>query len=487
MKRCSLLALAALLFTLPAAVAKSVSELTPAERAKLEKIVAVRPSPRQVAWQALEMEGFIHFSLNTYTNREWGTGKESPELFNPTDLDCLQWVRAMKSAGINLILFTTKHHDGFCLWPTKTTRHSVASSPWKGGKGDVVREFVDACRAEGVKVGFYLSPWDRNAACYGTPAYNDFFVAQLTELLENYGPVEAIWFDGACGEGPNGKKQVYDWPRYYATVRAHNPNCVISISGPDVRWVGNEAGYARESEWSVVPALKLDNDAVREQFKDFHYEGNDLTELAKRLATVPVQDRTERDLGALEHMLAAENWAWYPSETDFSIRPGWFYHASQDGQVKGLDALMERYFCSVGRNSVMLLNVPPAPNGRFHDNDVASLKAFGDAVRATFAENLLGTVRPGQLEATPPKPITFDVLMAREDITRGQRVERFRFEAKVPGKEGWQTIASATTIGSKRLLRLKEPLTATAVRLVIDETRAEPHILSIGAYKFKAK
>lgn len=487
MKRCSLLALAALLFAVQTAVAKTVAELTPAERAKLEKIVAVRPSPRQVAWQDLEIEGFVHFTVNAYTDREWGTGKEDPKIFNPTELDCLQWVCALKSAGAKLIILTAKHHDGFCLWPTQTTKHSVASSPWKDGRGDVVREFVDACRAEGVKVGLYLSPWDRNAACYGSPAYNDFFVTQIRELMENYGPVDVMWFDGACGEGPNGKRQVYDWPRFYATIRAINPNCAISVCGPDVRWVGNESGYARESEWSVLPALKVDNDAVRKQFESFHYEGKDLEELAKRLATMPVRDRTDKDLGGLERALAADNWAWYPAETNFSIRPGWFYHASQDGQVKGLDALMERYFCSVGRNTVMLINVPPAPNGRFHENDVASLKTFGDAVRATFAENLLGAVRPGQTEATPARPITFDVLMAREDITRGQRVERFRFEAKVPGKEGWQTIASATTIGHKRLIRLPKPVTATAVRLVVEETRAEPCILAIGAYKLRTK
>ena len=487
MKRCTPLALTALLLAAQTAFTKSIPELTSAEREKLEKIVAVRPDPRQMAWQNLEIEGFVHFTVNTFTDKEWGTGKENPKIFNPTALDCHQWVRALKSAGAKLIILTAKHHDGFCLWPTKTTKHSVASSPWKGGKGDVVREFVEACHAEGIKVGLYLSPWDRNATCYGSPAYNDFFVAQIRELMENYGPVDAMWFDGACGEGPNGKRQVYDWPRFYATIRSINPNCVISVSGPDVRWVGNEAGYARESEWSVVPALKVDNDAVREQFKNFHYEGKDLEALAKRLATLPMRDQTDSDLGALDRVLEAENWVWYPAETNFSIRPGWFYHTSQDGQVKGLEALLERYFSSVGRNTVMLINVPPAPSGRFHDNDVASLKAFGDTVRATFENNLLGIVRPGQREVILPKPITFDVLMAREDITRGQRVERFRFEAKIPGAEGWQPIASATTIGHKRLIRLEKPITATAVRLVIEETRAEPHILAIGAYKLKAK
>lgn len=478
--------LAALLLTIGVS-AKSIETLTPAEREKLAKIADVRPAPRQLAWQQLEIEGFVHFTVNTYTGKEWGSGKEDPKIFNPTHLDCRQWVRALKSAGAKLILLTAKHHDGFCLWPTKTTRHSVASSPWKNGKGDVVREFVDACRAEGVKVGLYLSPWDRNAECYGSPAYNDFFVAQLNELFENYGPIEAMWFDGACGEGPNGKKQVYDWPRFYATIRKHNPNCVISVSGPDVRWVGNEAGYARESEWSVVPAVKMDNDAVRKQFESFHYEGDDLEELAKRLATLPIHDRRDQDLGSLESVLAADAWAWYPAETNFSIRPGWFYHASQDGQVKDLNALLDRYYSSVGRNTVMLINVPPAPDGRFHERDVASLEAFGKAIRATFAKNLLGNVRPGQTEAKLDKPITFDVLMAQEDIAQGQRVERFRFEAQSPDWEGWKTIASATTIGYKRLLRLKEPVTATAVRLVIEETRATPHILSIGAYKSKTE
>lgn len=464
------------------AAPKRVADLTPAERAKLSRIAEVRPSPRQLAWQQLEMTAFVCFGVNTYTDREWGTGKEDPRCFNPTRLDCRQWARALKTAGIRLAILTAKHHDGFCLWPTKTSAFSVAASPWKGGKGDVVREFVDACRAEGLKVGLYLSPWDRNAACYGTEAYNDFFLAQLRELLTDYGPVDEMWFDGACGEGPGGKKQTYAWARYYALIRKLQPQCVIAVSGPDVRWVGNESGIARESEWSVVPAAKVDNAAVREGFEDFHYEGDDLASMERRLENFPVRDRTSKTLGSLSEALAANAWTWYPAECDVSIRPGWYYHASQDKKVKTVPQLLHIYECSVGRNATLLLNVPPNREGLFHKTDVARLKAFGEALRATYATNLLGTVAPGQTEVTLEKPVTADLLVAQEDDAHGQVVERFRFEVRRPGQSEWETVARATTIGHKRILRLKAPVTFEALRLVIEESRATPRLRALGAH-----
>lgn len=464
----------------------TLTALSPVEKERLARVAEVRPSPRQLAWQRLELTGFVCFGINTFTNREWGTGKEDPKFFAPTNLDCRQWARALKSAGIRLAILTAKHHDGFCLWPTATTTFSVASSPWKEGKGDVVREFVDACRAEGLKVGLYLSPWDRNAKCYGSPAYNEFFLAQLDELLTHYGPIDEMWFDGACGEGPNGKRQVYDWARFYTLIRKRQPNCVIAVSGPDVRWVGNESGIARESEWSVIPAGKITNATVSEGFRDFHYDGDDLAAMERRLELLPLKDRTAKDIGSLKNVLSAENWVWYPAECDVSIRPGWYWHASQDSKVKSLEQLLRIYDCSVGRNAVLLLNVPPTSEGRFHPTDVARLKAFGDTIRETFAQNLLGEVKPGQTDITLKTPATADVLVVQEDIAKGQRVERFRIEIRRPEKDTWESIAAATTIGHKRILRLSSPVTFSALRLVIEESRATPHILMLGAYKAPA-
>lgn len=472
----------ALTLTASAAATTTMADLSPAERARVAQAAQVRPAPRQVAWQRLELTAFVHFGINTFTDREWGTGAESPALFNPTALDCRQWARALKEAGFRLAILTAKHHDGFCLWPSKLTKHTVAASPWKGGQGDVCREFADACRAEGLRVGFYLSPWDRHEPTYGTEAYNDFFVGQLAELFDNYGPIDEIWFDGACGEGPNGKKQVYDWARYYALIRARNPACVIAVSGPDVRWVGNESGLARDSEWSVVPVEAVNNDAVRDGFAPFHFDGKDIAAMAKRQLAKAQLSANSPTLGALDDILASDRWVWYPAECDVSIRPGWFYHASQDGQVKTLEQLMSIYDRSVGRNAVLLLNIPPTPEGLFHANDVARLRAFGQCLRDTFSKNLLGAVRPGQTEARLPAPIRFDTLVAQEDITQGQRVERFRFEAQRPGSDAWEPIAAATTIGHKRILRLKAPIEAVALRLVVEESRAEPRILSIGAH-----
>ena len=240
----------------------AVIQPTDTEADIVRKAATITPTQRQLLWQQYELTAFFHFGINTFTEREWGTGKEDPALFNPTALDAKQWVQTAKDAGFKLVILTAKHHDGFCLWPTATTQHSVKSSPWKGGKGDVVKEVAQACKELGVKFGVYLSPWDRNAPMYGTDAYNDFFVDQLTELLTQYGPVDEVWFDGANGEGPNGKKQVYDFSRWYTHIRKLQPQAVIAIMGPDVRWVGTESGYGRETEWSVVPADNLDQAAI---------------------------------------------------------------------------------------------------------------------------------------------------------------------------------------------------------------------------------
>ena len=383
------------------------------------------PTPEQLAWQRMEKTMFCHFGVNTFTDREWGDGKESPAIFNPTDLDCKQWVQAAKAGGFKLMILTAKHHDGFCLWPSAHTSHSVKSSPWKNGKGDVVREFVDACRAGDMKVGLYLSPWDRHEQSYGTDAYNDYFCKQLTELLTNYGPIDEVWFDGACGEGPNGKKQVYDWKRYYALIRRLQPQALIAISGPDIRWVGNESGFAREGESSV---------------------------------------RT-RDGKPI----------WYPAECDVSIRPGWFYHASQDDKVKSIEHLMDIYFKSVGRNSVLLLNVPPDRRGRFADPDVARLREFGERANGLYEK----VVAKGRVENTEPfvqefgesKHVT--LINVQEDIEQGERVKSYHIDVRKDGQ--WRTVARGTVIGQRNLLRI-EPITADAARLVIDKAEGTPQV-----------
>jgi len=417
------------------------------------------PSPEQRAWHEMEFICFAHFGINTFTDREWGDGKEGERLFNPTAFDAAQWVAACKAAGMKMLILTCKHHDGFCLWPSDATDHDVASSPWRGGQGDVVREVADACRAGGLKFGVYCSPWDRHEPTYGTDAYNDFFVRQLTELLTNYGPVAEVWFDGACGEGPNGKKQVYDWDRYFATVRRLQPKALIAIQGPDIRWVGNENGLAAETEWS------------------------------------------------------ARDGKWYPAECDVSIRPGWFYHAAQDAKVKPLERLLTIYYSSVGRNSVLLLNVPPDRRGLFHEADVARLKELRAALDAAFATDLAAGAKAeassardadhaagGALgdagetfwmaagDGSSPETWTcdlgaektFDVVMIQERIALGQRIKRFRVEVR--DGDGWREVARGTTVGHKRLLRI-EPATARHVRLVIEASRGAPTLRRFGLFK----
>lgn len=452
-------------------------------REVLRKAAHVRPSPQQVAWQELEFTCFVHFTVNTFTDLEWGTGQEDPKIFDPTDFDADQWASVCKRAGMKLLILTCKHHDGFCLWPCKYTEHSVKSSPWRGGRGDMVKEVSEACRRHGIKFGVYLSPWDRNAQSYGSDAYNQFYKNQLRELLTDYGPITEVWWDGACGEGPNGRRQVYDWEGYIEVVRQLQPDAVIFGQGPDVRWVGNENGLARESEWSVLPFA--------------------------------IGDRTGRDLGHRKYLVGAERLVWYPAECDVSIRPGWFYHASQDDQVKSLDRLLEIYYRSVGRNSVLLLNVPPDRRGRFHENDVARLLEFRGVLDETFRTNLAAgarvtaeSTRPGfdpasvtdgdgdtywttekdvikaSLEIHPGRPVTFDRAMIQEMITTGQRVEEFQLEALVDGQ--WREIARATTIGYKRLLRFPA-VTATQVRLTILDGRDCPTIREFGLFKASSK
>lgn len=436
---------------------------------KVSMAARLVPSPQQLEWQQMELTAFLHFGINTFTDREWGDGKEDPALFNPTDLDAEQWVRELKEAGFKMVLLTAKHHDGFCLWPTKTTKHSVASSPWKDGKGDVVKELRDACTKSGMKFGVYLSPWDRNAECYGdSPRYNEFFIEQLTELLTNYGEVHEVWFDGANGEGPNGKKQVYDWDAFYKTIQRLQPKAVMAIMGDDVRWVGNERGLGRETEWSatvLTPGIYA-RSAENNQRLGIHNKS--------------------QDLGSREMLKNASELFWYPSEVDVSIRPGWFWHENENGKVKSLKHLADIYFQSVGYNSVLLLNIPPDRRGRIHEADVARLKEFAAYRQQVFADNrvqkgqkMWDAASGDQREYELKSPSKINVVLLQEDIARGQRVESFRVEACVGGQ--WQLLGEGTTVGYKRMLRFPT-IEAEALRITIGSARLEAHISNVAAY-----
>ncbi len=404
-----------------------------------------RPSPSQLAWQRDELALFLHFGINTFTDREWGDGRESPALFDPTDLDARSWARAARAAGARAMVLTAKHHDGFCLWPTATTGHSVRASPWRGGEGDVVREFTDACRAEGLRAGLYLSPWDRNAPSYGdSPRYDELYCAQLTELLTRYGPIHEVWFDGANGEGPSGRRQVYDWDRYWELVRRLQPDAVIfSDAGPDIRWIGNEDGVAGDPNWStvdpdVVPFPGAGGPEVREMLRHGDPHGT----------------------------------VWRPGEADVSIRPGWFHHPAEDGRVKTVDALVGLYFSSVGRNSKLLLNVPPTRAGRIHTVDEARLLGMRRRLDAIFERDLADGLTIG-------RAATVSVIDLREKIEEGQRVARHAVLGRVDG--AWRELARGATIGHRRLHRI-EPTTLTGLRLEIESSIGEPGPVALAAY-----
>lgn len=436
---------------------------------KVDMAARLVPTPQQLEWQQMELTAFLHFGINTFTGREWGDGKENPALFNPTDFDAEQWVRSLKEAGFKMAILTAKHHDGFCLWPTKTTGHSVAASPWKDGKGDVVRELRDACDKYGIKFGVYLSPWDRNASCYGdSPKYNEFFIEQLTELLTNYGEVHEVWFDGANGEGPNGKKQEYDWTAILSTIRRLQPRAVTAIMGDDVRWVGNERGLGRETEWSATVLTPGTYARCEEQNKALGVKA------------------TSKDLGGRDMLVNAKELFWYPSEVDVSIRPGWFYHQQEDNQVKSLKHLTDIYFKSVGYNSVLLLNIPPDQRGRISDADVNCLKEFADYRKEIFTDNRVKgglkawTARPGDTRVYQLKPKSeINVVMLREDISKGQRMEAFTVEALTA--DGWKEIAKGTTVGYKRLIRIPA-VEARQLRVKVDACRLAANISEVAAY-----
>jgi len=447
------------------------------------------PSQNQLRWQQMEYYAFVHFSLNTYTDQSWGFGNEDVKLFNPEKLDCRQWARTCKEAGMKGIIITAKHHCGFCLWPSKYTEYSVKNAPWKNGKGDVVREMADACKEYGLKLGIYLSPWDRNHPDYGKPEYITYFRNQLTELLTNYGEIFEIWFDGANGGsgfygGANETRKIdaktyYDWANTYKLIRKLQPNIVIWNDGGDrgdLRWVGTEAGYVGETNWSLLNAT---GDVP---FNMLHYgveNGN----------------------------------SWVAAEVNTSIRPEWFYHPGEDSKVKTVPQLMETYYNSIGRNATLLLNFPIMPNGLIHPNDEKAALDFAKAVNDAFAVNLASTskatasnirgnskqfdaaktidgnketywatdddVTNASLTIDFDKPTTFNRFLAQEYINLGQRVKAFTLEAFVDGN--WKEISKGTTIGYKRILRFPT-VKATKLRFIITDSKACPVISNIGIY-----
>ncbi|HEX6884233.1 MAG TPA: alpha-L-fucosidase [Planctomycetota bacterium] len=464
-----------LVLLLPACAAPAVPAPAP---------LAPLPSAQQLRWHALEAYAFVHFNMNTFTGREWGEGTEHPDLFQPDALDCRQWARLCKAAGLRGIILTAKHHDGFCLWPSDLTEHDVAASSWRGGRGDVLAELSAACRAEGLLFGVYLSPWDRNAPDYGdSPRYDARYVAQLEEVLTRYGEVFEVWWDGACGEGPNGKRQVYDWERYRATVRRLQPEAVIfSDVGPDVRWVGNERGFAGETCWGMLSP-----------------EGHEPGERAP-----PLEELNQgREDGT----------HWIPGECDVSIRPGWYYHAEQDEEVKSLEELLAIWHGSVGRGANLLLNLPVDRRGLVHEADAARLLELRAALDALYAEDLAPRARAtatnvrgdarrfgaarvldgdpatywatddgvtaAALELVFPRPVRCDRVRLEEPLALGQRVRSFEVEARVEGV--WRTVARATTIGARRIV-VFEPVVAEALRVRVTSARAAVAIGAVRVY-----
>jgi alpha-L-fucosidase len=449
------------------------------------------PGPRQLAWHQLDVYAFVHFGINTFTDKEWGYGDESESLFNPTDFSADQIVRTAKEAGMRGLMLTCKHHDGFCLWPSKYTEHSVKNSPWKNGQGDLVKEISEACRRQGLKFGVYLSPWDRNHKDYGRPEYVTYYRSQLRELLTNYGPIFEMWFDGANGGdgyygGARERRRIdnrtyYDWDNTWKIVRELQPGaCMFSDGGPDVRWVGNESGFAGETCWATINRECL----------------------LPGLADAKLLNRGQRP-----------GTHWLPAEVDVSIRPGWFYHAWEDAAVKTVPHLLKIYYESVGRGANLILNLPPDRRGQIPDKDVQALREWRRILDATFAADLARGAKvtasntrgadsrfsPANVvdgngqsywatddSTTTPeivldlgKPVTFNVVRVREYLPLGQRVESFALDAWENGK--WNEIGSATSIGNQRLVRTAS-VTSAKLRLRVTKAPVCPAISEIGLF-----
>ncbi|MDR1259742.1 MAG: alpha-L-fucosidase [Tannerellaceae bacterium] len=443
------------------------------------------PTEHQLKWQQMEYYMFVHFGPNTFTDVEWGNGKEDPDIFNPSDMDCRQWAATAKAAGMKGIIITAKHHDGFCLWPSQYSTHTVRESSWREGKGDVLKELSDACREYELAFGVYLSPWDQNHPSYGSPEYNQVFANTLTEVLTGYGPVFEQWFDGANGDAHKGGRQIYDWDLFHNTVYTHQPQAVIfSDVGPGCRWMGNERGVAGETNWSRL----------------------DIEGFEPGLGAPPVDTLSAGNIYGK---------AWVPAETDVSIRPGWFYSPNTDDKIKSVSKLMDIYHTSIGRNSNLLLNVPPNREGRIHRADSLRLMELRQAIDECFSRNLLtdadlcalntrggskryaaknlldddynsywaadDDVQATTIEITLPEAISFNRFLVQEYIPLGQRVSRFSLEIWNESTAGWDAVSEGTTIGYKRILRFPS-VKARKLRLNIQEALACPILNSVWLY-----
>ncbi|MEO7767984.1 MAG: alpha-L-fucosidase, partial [Ferruginibacter sp.] len=450
------------------------------------------PSATQLTWHEMEMNAFIHFNINTFTDKEWGYGDESTSLFNPTDVNTEQWAKTLKETGFKTLILTCKHHDGFCLWPTRYTDRSVKNSPYKNGHGDIVKEARDAAKKYDLKFGIYLSPWDRNRADYGTPSYIKFYRNQLKELFTKYGPVFEMWFDGANGGdgyygGAKEKRTIngatyYNWPTALKLVRSMEPKILFfSDAGPGVRWVGNEDGIAGKTNWNTISTDTL-------------FAG-------------------KSGIQSVLNSGAIDGKKWIPAEVDVSIRPGWFYHAKEDSQVKTPEKLFEIYLTSVGRGSTLLLNVPPDRTGQFHANDVMALYGFKDLLKKELGRNLAASakvsadsyrgnqkqfapanltdgnketywatndgVKTGSVEIKLPKSSTVKYILLQEYIQLGQRVKSFTVDVWKDGS--WQKVADGTTIGYKRILKI-DPVETGKIKVTITDSKACPVISAIEVY-----
>lgn len=471
------------------------------------RLVQIVPHQRQIAYQDLEFLCFIHFTVNTYTGKEWGLGDEQEEIFNPVRMDARQWAKTARDGGMKGIILTCKHHDGFCLWPSKYTEHSIKNSPYKNGKGDIVREVSQACREYGLKFGIYLSPWDRNSSFYGQgDAYNDYYVNQLEELLTLYGDIFVVWLDGACGEGANGRYQSYDWDRYFEVIRRLQPDACIFGCGPDIRWCGNEAGQTRPCEWSVVPADMADAEKV----SGFSQHEDNIKFRERGI------DSTLMDLGSRERLKKEEQLIFYPAETNFSIRPGWFYHTEEDDKVRSFENLKDIYIKSVGGNTTMLLNLPPTPEGLIHENDVAVVEELGKFIQEAFADNIapqahmtsvpakdvngntVQTIRTDTIASYFENPAgereleivleweterELNYLVLKEAIQFSQRVERFTVFCE---KNIQTPIFEGTVIGRKKIIPL-HGIKTKKLSIQITDARVAPILAFVGVYEKQAE